>query len=102
MICAHRSPDTREAIGTQAGSKIALDTAEQAGPLIDEGRVELNERRAGPNLRVSVRAAGHAADTDQGHAAMSQRIYLAQQFGRKGEQRSPTETAAFLGIAAAK
>src|SRR6266850_1000592 len=100
MVRAHGVRNCREAARLQAGREVSLDATDQARALVDEGGIELNERRPGPDLRIGICAAGNAADADQRQAARGEPVDPAQQLGREGEQRSSAEAAALPSMAA--
>ena len=54
MVGAHRVGDVREPVRPQASGEARLDAADEAGPFVDEGRIELDQRGAGADLGVGV------------------------------------------------
>ena len=54
-----------EAVAGEARVELRQDPTDERGPLIDEGRIELQGRGAGADLGIGIGTTGDAADTDQ-------------------------------------
>src|SRR5579883_1935226 len=80
--------------------EVALDAPDQSGSFVDQCGVELDEARAGANLRIGVRAARDAADADQRDVAASAPPHLREERGRGGEQGFAAEASGFTRMAA--
>src|SRR6185312_5283220 len=68
-------------IARQTGKQLLLDARDQAGALVNQRRVKLNETGAGSDLFIGIGAAGDAADADQGHGFSQALAHSAQHRG---------------------
>jgi len=85
LFRADRFRHRTEAVGAQQGRQIALDLAQQVGPLQGERRIELHQGGAGADLGICVAAARDAADADQRYAPAG-RLVDAGELGRRGRE----------------
>src|SRR6056297_1442791 len=74
-----------------------LDPLDQRGPFVDQGRIKLNKRRAGFDLREGCFARFDAADTDQRDASAGCFIDLGEHDRRPFEQRTAGQSAGLTG-----
>ena len=85
-----RADDLRQRVapGAQQGRRqIALDVLDQAKPLVNQRRVELDQAGAGADLRQRRAAGIDAADADQWKRALGADIGLGHHARRQSEQR---------------
>ena len=79
MAGAGRRGDAVEPVAPQQIGKLGLDARHQDRPVIDQRAIELNQRGAGADARIRVRARLDPADADQRHAPARRLIGLGQQ-----------------------
>src|SRR3546814_9210210 len=96
----HRPGGRGESIRLQPRGEVGLDAGDQGRAVIGERGVELDERGAGADLGVGIRAARDAADPDQRQPPLGPAIHLGNQCRRWTEQRPTAEAAGLAAMPA--